>query len=117
MATERVSLVWDEFQTCSSNMQRALFEDTHFTDVTLACDDNKLVSAHRAVLSSSSDWFRQVLLQLPQHPHPLLYLRGVTSGQLEDLLHFIYRGEVEVAKDQLENFVNMARDLKIRGPF
>ena len=115
MATESVSLAWDEFQTCSSNMQRDLFQDTHFTDVTLACEDSKLVSAHRAVLSSSSDWFRQVLLQLPQQPPPLLYLRAVTSEQLEDLLHFIYRGQVEVAKDKLENFVNMARDLKIRG--
>ena len=59
-----------------------LNESKDFTDVTLACNDGKLVEAHKVILAASSPLF-QNLLKISKHPHPLIYMRGM---KLEDLL-------------------------------
>ena len=59
-----------------------LHESKDFTDVTLACNDGKLVEAHKVILAASSPLF-QNLLKWSKHSHPLIYMRGIN---LEDLL-------------------------------
>ena len=56
-----------------------------FTDVTLACNDGKLVEAHKVILAASSSLL-QNLLKRNKHSHPLIYTRGM---KLEDLLSIL----------------------------
>ena len=49
-------------------------EEGHFTDVTLVCEGDKQVSAHKVILSAASPFFKQILIKNP-HQHPLIYLR------------------------------------------
>jgi hypothetical protein len=72
------------------------------------------VAAHKVVLSASSSFFRQFLRDTGQ-AHPWIFLRGVQVGLLEQLLDFIYLGEVMVTQEAFPAFLALARDLGVRG--
>ena len=50
-----------------------------------------------------------------QHPHPLLYLKGVKHQEIVSILSFIYEGEVNVAQTDLGSFLAVAEDLQVKG--
>ena len=70
---EKFNIAWDAFESnaCSTFKNLLLCQD--FTDVTLVCEDNKQVKAHKFILSASSDVFKDILQQNP-HQHPLIIL-------------------------------------------
>jgi len=75
-----------------------LRKDQDFLDVTLTCDSDTRIEAHRVILAGFSKFFSRVLKQ-QQHPHPLLYMRGMTAGQLSAVVDFIYHGEANIDQD------------------
>jgi DNA-directed RNA polymerase subunit RPC12/RpoP len=104
----------EEFGINAINTLNELFEDQHFMNVTLACDDGKQIKAHKFILSSSSIFFKRILLKNP-HEHPLIFLNGVKLSELEKILQFIYQGQTEVRQSDLDLFLKAARDLQIKG--
>jgi len=106
-------LRWNDFEKNISGAFREIREDKDFFDVTLACDDDQL-QAHKVILSACSPFFRTVLRQ-NKHEHPLLYLRGVKYADLVSVLNFMYHGEVNVAQEELNSFLAVAEDLKVKG--
>ena len=112
MSREMFHLKWSKFQENISNAFNELRVNNYFSDVTLVCNDGEM-QAHKIILSTSSNFFHGVLSHL-QHPHPVIYLRGVQSANLASVLDFIYNGEVFVAEDDLPSFIVLAEDLKIK---
>lgn len=88
--------------------------ETNFCDVTLASDGQQLL-AHRLVHASSSPFHFRNILKQNVGQHPLIYLRGVKYENLQNLLIFMYHGEVDVASDDLDSFIEMAEYLKVKG--
>jgi len=113
MATEKFCLRWNDFESNISVAFRELREEKDFFDVTLACDDNQ-VQAHKVILSACSPFFRNVLRKNP-HQHPLLYLKGVKYQELLSVLNFMYQGEVNVAQEELNSFLAVAEELRVKG--
>eukprot|EP00092_Neocalanus_flemingeri_P017593 GFUD01019034.1.p1 GENE.GFUD01019034.1~~GFUD01019034.1.p1 ORF type:complete len:335 (+),score=93.41 GFUD01019034.1:59-1063(+) len=113
MGTEKFCLRWNDFSTNISSAFRELREDKDFFDVTLACDEEQ-IQAHKVIISACSSFFRNVLRR-NQHQHPLLYLKGVKYNELQAILNFMYHGEVNVAQDELNSFLAVAEDLKVKG--
>jgi len=112
-SSEKFCLRWNDFEKNISGAFREIREDKDFFDVTLACDDDQL-QAHKVILSACSPFFRTVLRQ-NKHEHPLLYLRGVKYADLVSVLNFMYHGEVNVAQEELNSFLAVAEDLKVKG--
>jgi len=83
-------------------------------DVSLACEEGKVVQAHKVILSACSSFFRSVLEKHP-HQHPLLYLRGVKYDDLVAILDFMYQGEVNVKQEEVNSFLAVAEDLNVKG--
>merc|ERR1719228_1090952 len=113
MSNEKFCLRWNDFESNISSAFRELREDKDFFDVTLACDDEQL-QAHKVILSACSPFFRTVLRR-NRHEHPLLYLKGVKYADLVSVLNFMYHGEVNVAQEELNSFLAVAEDLKVKG--
>jgi len=113
MSSEKFCLRWNDFESNISVAFRELRDDKDFFDVTLACDDEQL-SAHKVILSACSPFFRNVLRRNP-HQHPLLYLKGVKYTDLQAVLNFMYHGEVNVAQEELNSFLAVAEDLRVKG--
>jgi len=113
MGSEKFCLRWNDFESNISGAFRELRDDKDFFDVTLVCD-NEQIQAHKVILSACSTFFRNVLRSNP-HQHPLLYLKGVRFSDLQAVLNFMYHGEVNVAQEELNSFLAVAEDLKVKG--
>ena len=112
--SEKFSLKWNDFQSVVSKSFSALRKDEDFYDVTLVSEDHTQISAHKLVLSASSQFFKSILRK-NSHSHPLLYLSGVDSTSLGFVLDYIYQGEVQIYQNELDNFLDVAQKLKIEG--
>jgi len=112
-SNEKFCLRWNDFENNISSAFKELRYDKEFFDVTLACDDEQ-VQAHKVILSACSPFFRTILLRNP-HQHPLLYLQGVSYTDLQAVLDFMYHGEVNVAQEELNSFLAVSENLKVKG--
>jgi len=113
MSSEKFCLRWNDFESNISVAFRELRDDKDFFDVTLACDDEQ-IQAHKVILSACSPFFRNILRR-NAHQHPLLYLKGVKYTDLQSVLNFMYHGEVNVAQEELNSFLAVAEDLRVKG--
>ena len=50
-----------------------------------------------------------------KHPHPMVYLRGIDSNLVMALISFLYQGETSICKEELDQFLRAADDLKLLG--
>ena len=77
---ETILLEWSAFHSNLSSSLHNVWSTQEFSDVTLAYDDNEgTLKAHRIILSSGSSFFQRILAEKrTSHPHPLLYLAGVS---------------------------------------
>ena len=91
-----------------------LKDNKDFSDVTLVSDDEVEFFAHKLVLSSSSTFFKNILLKYT-NPHPMLYLGGVTSSTVAKIIDFVYHGEVEVQEIEINSFLKVAAKFKLQG--
>jgi len=112
-ASEKFCLRWNDFERNISGAFQELRENKDFFDVTLACDDDQM-QAHKVILSACSPFFK-TMLRRNKHEHPLLYLRGIKYTDLVSVLNFMYHGEVSVAQEDLNSFLSVAEDLKVKG--
>ena len=116
MTGEKVNLSWNSFTEATVSAFRHLGASRDFADVTLACEDGQAVQAHKAILSTCSPVLGKILLQIPPHQnHPFLFMKGMKKEEIDQMLDFIYVGEVLVEKENLENFLETANELKIAG--
>ena len=124
---------WNDFETNISNSFRELRSDNEFFDVTLCCDNGiDKLQAHKVILAACSPLFRRLLspsnslLNSSRHgsssflgthvnSQPLLYLKGIHKRELEEVLNFMYHGEVNVAQESLNAFLAVAEELAVKG--
>jgi len=112
-SSEKFCLRWNDFESNISTSFRELRDDKELFDMTLACEDEQ-IQAHKVILSACSPFFRHVLKR-NKHDHPLLYLKGVKFAELQAVLNFMYQGEVNVAQEDLNSFLSVAEELKVKG--
>ena len=113
MNQEIYHLTWNTFLTHLDYTFRDLVTERHFADVTLVSDDQVQIKAHKIILSSCSPVLKKLLLDNP-HPHPMIYLSGVKHEQLESILQWMYFGETNVYKDNIEEFIEIGMDLEVK---
>ena len=89
---EKFSLKWDDFYTNVSTSLPNLREEKDFFDVTLVSDDEVHISSHKLVLSSCSDFFKN-MLRKSTHSSPLIYLPGIQSKELNYIMDFTFKRE------------------------
>ena len=123
-SVEKFCLRWNDFHGNVSRSFASIRESNHFFDCTLTTDDDddddtysEYLRAHKVILSASSDLFKKILTKksLCENPNPVVYLRGISAKDLKHILDFIYHGEVNVAKDELDRFLEVAETLKVHG--
>ena len=112
--SEKLCLQWNNFQSNASTTFKELRNESDFADVTLVCEENQPIEVHKVILAASSAVF-QTMLKVSKHTHPLIYMLGLNSMNLVSLVDFIYYGAVNINQDDLETFLFIAKDLKIKG--
>ena len=112
---EKFCLKTVDFQTNISKSFQRLRNQDDFCDVTLVGEDFKQVKAHKVVLSSCSEYFKNILLNNKSHPGPMLCLYGVNQEDLNNILDYIYMGQLEIYHEEIDRFLEIAQRLRLHG--
>ena len=107
-------LTWDLFPSHAQNLLQQMLETNCNTDVTLVCDDQKTLRAHKVVLSAGSPVFRNINSNLKGNDS-VIYLKGIKYEQLEPVLRFMYLGQVSIREDTLKDLLDVAKELEVKG--
>ena len=114
--SEKLCLKWNDFQENINTAFGSLRQDKDFTDVTLACEDGQQIEAHKVILAASSPFFQNLLNKnTKKHHHPLVYMKGVKFEDLHAIIDFLYLGEANILQENLDSFLAIAEDLKLKG--
>ena len=112
--SEGFHLKWNDFQSFASKSFHIFRNEAYLHDVTLVSDDFQQIPAHKLVLSSCSEYFRNIF-QNTKQAQPLLCLDGVNSDILRNVLDYVYNGEVKVQQDNLDQFLYVSQKFKLEG--
>ena len=110
---EDFTFTWKDYHKWTANLVHNIHENNDFTDVTLVSDDLQQIRAHKFVLSASSHLFWTVFNSMPKDLS-CLYLKSVKHQELSRIITFLYTGEVKVPRENLDEFMEAAQDLRIK---
>merc|ERR1719347_739055 len=110
---EKYTLNWHTFSEHLSLMFKDLYQEGRYSDVTLVSDDQTQFKAHKIVLSACSPVFKKIIDSNPSH-HPLIYLRGIRSYEMESILQFMYLGEGKFYHERMREFIKVAQELEVK---
>lgn len=115
MATaQQYCLRWNNHRSNLLTVFDELLHNEAFTDVTLVCEGGAPIKCHRMVLAACSPYFQNLFTDLPCK-HPVVVLKDVKYVEMKAILEYMYRGEVNVAQDQLAALLKIAEALKVKG--
>jgi len=114
MDSEKFCLKWNEFEDNIRNSFKSFRSEGTLFDVTLATDDGHQVQAHKVILSAGSDFFKNIFSEYNQS-NMLVYLKGISKTDLENVTNFLYNGETLVTQEELNAFLQTAQELKVTG--
>ncbi|KAF2905979.1 hypothetical protein ILUMI_00210 [Ignelater luminosus] len=100
----------------TSNILQMFIEHLHkesLVDVTLACE-GQFIKAHKMVLSACSPYFQELFTVHPAD-HPYIIMNGMKYVTLQQMIDFMYEGEIRVADEDLDNLLITAENLQVKG--
>ena len=109
----KLTLNWDSYNIHIRELMDDLINDMDTADVTLVCGDEVKIRAHKLVLKACSLVFKNILGN-NSNPNTFIYLRGIHSSEMYLILEYMYLGETTFEQDNMENFLQVANDLKIK---
>jgi len=112
---EDFCLKWNDHHSIFFSLAESLCRSSLLTDVTLATSDQTF-PAHKLVLSVCSSFFRDLFSKPEMNMNQsVVYLKDVSSRQLEMLLNYMYRGEINVEEGDLVKLLQTAKGLGVKG--
>ena len=111
---DNYNLTWKTFSKHLTETVQEMFEDKSFANVTLVCDGQRQLRAHKFVLSACSSVFKSILQYNSAESNPLIILRGIRYEDMEAILQFMYQGETCVSKDRIKDFMKTAEELEVK---
>lgn len=113
MSHKSFHLRWNNHLQNLRSLFETLYNQQDLVDVTLSCSDG-ILSAHKLVLTACSPYFESVFKANPCK-HPIVILKGISLQEMQSLLEYMYVGSVDVEEDDLENLLQVANELQIKG--
>lgn len=119
-SSETYCLKFNDFHANLTTAFNELLEESDLLDATIVLDNGRQVlRAHKLVLSASSAVFRSLFRNtnavLKSSNEPCIFMLDVKAEDFKSLLNFMYEGQVNVAHDNLNDFLALAEKLQVRG--
>lgn len=116
---DNYQLKWHSFASYLHASVAASVANEHFADAALFTVDGHRILAHRFILSTSSQYFHQILKLHHKLnstlPIMIIMPPEISYKTLKTLIQYMYSGETTVSKDILEHVLRGGDILKIRG--
>ena len=114
MTYEKICLKWNDFEQNIISNYSDFRKESEYSDVTLVCEEDHQIEAHRIILTACSPFFNTVLKR-NKHAHPIIYMRGLKAKDLVAIVDFIYLGEANIIQEDLNGFLALAEELQLKG--
>ena len=114
MTSDRLLLSWHQYESQIPDMFRGLWKEQDLADVTLSTMNNHHIRAHKVILSSASNLFKNIF-QTNQSQNTLIYLKDINHKTLERIIEFIYMGQCEIDQTHLNDFLMTGKSLEVVG--
>ncbi|KAH7963653.1 protein bric-a-brac 1 [Rhipicephalus sanguineus] len=114
LTAQQFCLKWNQHHGSLVSVYEELRSRDAFVDVTLVCEEGVSIRAHKLVLAACSPFF-ETLFERNPCAHPVVIMSQTREADLRTLLEFMYRGEVNVAQDQLPALLRTAELFQVRG--
>ena len=92
-------LRWNNHRNNLLTVFDQLLQTEAFCDVTLACDNNS-IKCHKMILCACSSYFQQLFMENTCE-HPIVFLKDIKYEEIRTILDYMYKGEVNVAQEEL----------------
>ena len=92
-------LRWNNHRNNLLNVLDQLLQTEAFCDVTLACE-NASIKCHKMILSACSTYFQSLFMENTCE-HPIVFLKDIKIQEIKVILDYMYKGEVNVAQEEL----------------
>lgn len=112
---QQYCLRWNNHRSNLLTVFEQLLQTEAFTDVTLAVGGTS-IKCHKMVLAACSSYFQSLFLD-NAHPHPIVVFKDIAYAEIRAILEYMYRGEVNVAQEQLPSLLKVAEALRVKGLF
>ena len=113
---DKYCVKWDDFEENIIEYPKMLRETQRLFDATFITEDGVHIQAHKIILTTASDFLRDIFIE-NNSSCVSVYLRGVTSGELERVLGFIYSGEAFIEQDRVAEFMETCKVLQLKDLF
>ena len=108
---ENYSLKWQNFHQSLASSFKELRSDDEFLDVTIACDEEQQVQAHKVIISACSPYFKSMLGKHRGPSTPVLIMPdSVRFQEVLAILDFMYQGEVTIPSEDYTSFMAAGGD-------
>lgn len=111
-------LQWDSHTAHFRSLLQDLMITNNFSDVTLVCEDQTMLRAHRNILSAGSKVLKDIFLfedkNLIGGRQSVIHFRGVNHAVMQAILEYIYLGETAVPVDGTNAFLIAAKALGVK---
>ncbi|XP_059469600.1 longitudinals lacking protein, isoforms A/B/D/L-like isoform X2 [Neocloeon triangulifer] len=109
---QQLCLKWNNHYHAIQYNFETLLQTEDFADVTLATEGQH-IRAHKIVLSSCSPLFQSLLRHTEKDT--IIILPSISYAELKAIIVYMYRGEVNIAQDDLPSLLKAAENLQVRG--
>ena len=113
MHQEKYTMTWHTYPDHFRNMMQSMTTSEEFTDVTIVSEDEKIIKAHKSVLSACSPVLKNIL-KTQQNDDTVIYLSGIQYSCIEFLLQFMYTGEIKLCEKRMNELLSVAKSLQIK---
>ena len=111
---ELLQLKWDNYgNSIADSFKKFRVEET-FCDVTLWTEKESL-KCHQVILSSCSSFFERILSRNQGTSCTSVYLHGISSNTLRNLVTFMYESELTISQEDIPELLEVASVLEVKG--
>ena len=109
-----LQLKWDNYGISIIDSFRKFRSEETFCDVTL-WTENESLNCHKVILSAFSSWFERMLSRSQGTSCTSVYLHGISSNTIRNLVTFMYESELTISQEDLSELLAVASDLEVKG--
>ena len=113
MDLEVFNIKWEAPEDLLKQILKVFRQSNFLADVTLVCDDQRELKAHKVVLSSLSVVMENILNGHSEE-NLRIYLTVIQYKHMESILEFIYSGETSLEKKDIHEITEIAKQLAIK---
>jgi len=121
-SSQTYRLRWNKESSAEFSLSESfkeLRDNSEFFDVSIGCSlkggGARTLRAHKMILASYSNVFKEILREHPNKTDPMIYLSAISFLELSCILEFMYNGEVNINQSNLKSFLAIAAELQIKG--